>query len=72
MRYSFSTSWQVREAKRRLLDRFYSWIGGVDAAALAKLLDEDPTLMAKRQEAWKRLQLLRKARDEIEQVGWSH
>lgn len=62
----------MREAKRRLLDKFYSWIGGEDAERLAKLLDEDPALMAKRKEAWKRLELLRKAREEIEQVGWSH
>ncbi|CAI5514687.1 unnamed protein product [Closterium sp. Naga37s-1] len=62
---------QVREAKRRLLDRFYAMVGREDGKALAKLLDEDPDVMARRQAAWKRLELLRKARNEIDSVGWA-
>ncbi|GJP35776.1 hypothetical protein CLOM_g20303 [Closterium sp. NIES-68] len=62
---------QVREAKRRLLDRFYAMVGKEDGKALGKLLDEDPDVMARRQAAWKRLELLRKARNEIDSVGWA-
>ena len=62
---------QVREAKRRLLDNFYTLIGREDGKALAKLLDENPEVMSRRQSAWKRLELLRKARDEIDAVGFA-
>lgn len=37
---------------------------------LAELLDEDPSLMSKRQEIAKRLELYKAARDEIDAVAW--
>lgn len=37
---------------------------------LAELLDEDPTLMSKRQDIAKRLELYKVSRDEIESVSW--
>jgi len=42
-------------------------LGGEGKKAPAKLLDEDPTLMVRRQEAWKSLELVCKAREQIEQ-----
>eukprot|EP00475_Leptophrys_vorax_P044185 TRINITY_DN8751_c0_g3_i2.p1 TRINITY_DN8751_c0_g3~~TRINITY_DN8751_c0_g3_i2.p1 ORF type:complete len:393 (-),score=39.26 TRINITY_DN8751_c0_g3_i2:146-1231(-) len=62
---------QVREAKRRLLDKFYGLVGKEDSKNLSKLLDEDPDVMARRKAAWKRLELLKKARNEIDSVGWA-
>lgn len=38
---------------------------------LAKLLDEDPTLMDRRQQCSKRLELYKAAREEIDSVSWS-
>lgn len=38
---------------------------------LLDLLDEDPTLMERRQQCAKRLELYKKARDEIDSVAWA-
>ncbi|CAM0956132.1 unnamed protein product [Alopecurus aequalis] len=62
---------QVREAKRSLLNYFYTQVGSKDATQLALLLDEDPTLMERRQQCFKRLELYKSARDEIDAVSWS-
>ncbi|KAL6906361.1 hypothetical protein ACP4OV_003962 [Aristida adscensionis] len=61
---------QVREAKRSLLNFFYTQVGRKDANQLALLLDEDPTLMERRQQCFKRLELYKSARDEIDSVSW--
>eukprot|EP00897_Mesotaenium_endlicherianum_P008362 jgi/Mesen1/7554/ME000392S06817 len=62
---------QVREAKKALLDTFFAQVGREDGRKLAKLLDEDPTIMARRESVAKRLDLLRTARDEIDSVAWA-
>ncbi|XP_008799346.2 dynamin-related protein 1E-like [Phoenix dactylifera] len=62
---------QVREAKRSLLDHFYTQVGKKEGKDLAKLLDEDPALMERRQQCAKRLELYRAARDEIDSVSWT-
>ncbi|CAH9128750.1 unnamed protein product [Cuscuta epithymum] len=61
---------QVREAKRALLNRFYSEVGRREKEQLGKMLDEDPSLMAKREAIAKRLELYKSARDEIDSVAW--
>lgn len=61
---------QVREAKRSLLNLFYAQIGRKEKEQLGKMLDEDPSLMAKRETIAKRLQLYKAARDEIDSVAW--
>ncbi|XP_024030675.1 LOW QUALITY PROTEIN: dynamin-related protein 1E [Morus notabilis] len=62
---------QVREAKRSLLDHFYTQLGKIEGKQLAQLLDEDPVLMEKRLQYAKRLELYKSARDEIDSVSWS-
>lgn len=62
---------QVREAKRSLLDHFYTQLGRKEGRQLAQLLDENPELMERRQQCAKRLQLCKAARDEIDSVSWS-
>lgn len=90
---------QVREAKRSLLNDFYTQVGGKDvsnllcvlacsfllipnfpvhkfcfflqAKQLAVLLDEDPALMERRLQCFKRLELYKSARDEIDAVSWT-
>ncbi|KAL3651168.1 Phragmoplastin drp1e [Castilleja foliolosa] len=62
---------QVKEAKQNLLNYFYTQIGQKEGKQLGELLDEDPTLMEKRQEYAKRLQLFKKARDEVDSVSWA-
>lgn len=62
---------QVREAKRSLLDNFYVQIGKKEASQFGRLLDEDPAMMERRQQCWKRLELYKSARDEIDSVAWS-
>ncbi|CAH9113961.1 unnamed protein product [Cuscuta europaea] len=62
---------QVKEAKQYLLNRFYIQIGKKEGKALGELLDEDPALMEKRQQCAKRLELYKKARDEIDSVSWA-
>ncbi|CAN4114024.1 unnamed protein product [Withania somnifera] len=61
---------QVREAKRSLLNQFYSQIGRREKEQLGKMLDEDPSLMGKRETIAKRLELYKSARDEIDAVSW--
>ncbi|KQJ97871.1 dynamin-related protein 1E [Brachypodium distachyon] len=62
---------QVREAKRSLLNYFYTQVGSKDAKQLALLLDEDPNLMDRRQQCFKRLELYKSARSEIDAVSWA-
>ncbi|KAI7748420.1 hypothetical protein M8C21_007577 [Ambrosia artemisiifolia] len=61
---------QVKEAKQNLLNYFYTQIGKKEGKQLAELLDEDPSLMSKRQEIAKRLDLYKVSKDEIEAVAW--
>ncbi|KAJ0970761.1 hypothetical protein J5N97_018720 [Dioscorea zingiberensis] len=62
---------QVREAKRSLLNYFYSQIGKKEGKQLAQLLDEDPAQMERRLQCAKRLELYKSARDEIDSVAWT-
>ncbi|XP_043716473.1 phragmoplastin DRP1E-like [Telopea speciosissima] len=62
---------QVREAKRCLLDHFYTQVGKKEGKQLSQLLDEDPALMDRRQQCAKRLELYKAARDEIDSVSWA-
>ncbi|XP_042487393.1 phragmoplastin DRP1C-like isoform X2 [Macadamia integrifolia] len=61
---------QVREAKRSLLNRFYAQLGRKEKEQLGAMLDEDPGLMEKREGLAKKLELYKKARDEIDSVAW--
>nr|GLL32316.1 dynamin-related protein 1C [Ipomoea trifida] len=61
---------QVREAKRSLLNKFYSDVGRREKEQLGKMLDEDPSLMARRESIAKKLELYKSARDEIDSVAW--
>ncbi|MCO5594364.1 hypothetical protein L7F22_048394 [Adiantum nelumboides] len=63
---------QVLEAKRSLLNYFYTQIGKREGKQLAVLLDEDPALMERRAACGKRLELYKQARDEIDSVAWAH
>uniref|UniRef100_A0A0E0B6Y9 Dynamin-type G domain-containing protein n=1 Tax=Oryza glumipatula TaxID=40148 RepID=A0A0E0B6Y9_9ORYZ len=62
---------QVREAKRSLLNHFYVHIGKKEASQFGHLLDEDPAMLERRQRCWKRLELYKSARDEIDSVAWT-
>eukprot|EP00252_Welwitschia_mirabilis_P022576 TRINITY_DN6142_c0_g1_i1.p1 TRINITY_DN6142_c0_g1~~TRINITY_DN6142_c0_g1_i1.p1 ORF type:complete len:616 (-),score=86.79 TRINITY_DN6142_c0_g1_i1:289-2136(-) len=62
---------QVREAKRSLLNHFYSQLGKKEGKQLLGLLDEDPQLMERREACAKRLELYKNARDEIDSVAWA-
>lgn len=62
---------QVLEAKRSLLNHFYTQIGKKEGKQLAVLLDEDPALMERRSACAKRLELYKQARDEIDSVAWA-
>ncbi|KAJ8464602.1 hypothetical protein OPV22_027154 [Ensete ventricosum] len=57
---------QVREAKRSLLNHFYTQVGKKEGKQLSQLLDEDPALMERRLQCAKRLELYKNARDEID------
>ncbi|KAA8532485.1 hypothetical protein F0562_032515 [Nyssa sinensis] len=61
---------QVLSAKRALLNHFYAQVGRREKEQLGKMLDEDPSLMEKRETIAKRLQLYKSARDEIDSVAW--
>ncbi|KAJ1697277.1 hypothetical protein LUZ63_005789 [Rhynchospora breviuscula] len=61
---------QVREAKRALLNRFYAHVGSKEKQQLSAMLDEDPSLMEKRDQIVKRLELYKSARNEIDSVAW--
>ncbi|GER46350.1 dynamin-like protein [Striga asiatica] len=62
---------QVREAKRSLLDHFFTELGKKEGRQLGKLLDEDPAIMQRRLSLAKRLELYRSAQAEIDTVAWS-
>lgn len=62
---------QVREAKRSLLDHFFTELGKLEPKQLASLLNEDPAVMARRTALAKRLELYRSAQAEIVAVAWS-
>ncbi|CAM8935615.1 unnamed protein product [Rhodiola kirilowii] len=62
---------QVREAKRSLLDYFFTELGAKEGKQLSSLLDEDPAVMQRRTNLAKRLELYRSAQAEIEAVAWS-
>ncbi|XP_077235216.1 phragmoplastin DRP1E-like [Tasmannia lanceolata] len=61
---------QVREAKLSLLNNFYTQVGKRESKQLAQLLDEDPSLMDRRLQCAKRLELYKAARDEVDSVAW--
>ncbi|XP_027181500.1 dynamin-related protein 1E-like isoform X1 [Coffea eugenioides] len=62
---------QVQEAKRTLLDHFYTQVGKKEGRQLAQLLDEDPVLMERRQQCSRKLELYTAARNEIDSVLWT-
>ncbi|CAM0953995.1 unnamed protein product [Alopecurus aequalis] len=62
---------QVREAKRSLLDHFFTELGAREIRQLSKLLDEDPAVMERRTNLAKRLELYRSAQADIDAVAWS-
>ncbi|KAJ1391287.1 P-loop containing nucleoside triphosphate hydrolase [Sesbania bispinosa] len=62
---------QVREAKRSLLDHFFTDIGKIEPKRLSSLLNEDPAVMERRSGLSKRLELYRSAQAEIDAVAWS-
>ncbi|XP_057778634.1 dynamin-related protein 5A [Salvia miltiorrhiza] len=62
---------QVREAKRSLLDHFFTDLGKKEGKQLGTLLDEDPAIMQRRISLAKRLELYRAAQAEIDSVAWS-
>ncbi|KAG0484733.1 hypothetical protein HPP92_008626 [Vanilla planifolia] len=62
---------QVREAKRSLLDHFFTELGKKEAKALSALLNEDPAVMERRAALAKRLELYRNAQSEIDSVAWA-
>lgn len=62
---------QVREAKRTLLDNFYTELGKKEAKQLGRMLDEDPAVMERRAAIANRLELYRNARNEIDSVAWA-
>ncbi|XAR53958.1 hypothetical protein NMG60_11028911 [Bertholletia excelsa] len=62
---------QVREAKRSLLDHFFTELGKKEAKQLGSLLDEDPAIMQQRVNLAKRLELYRAAQTEIDAVAWA-
>ncbi|KAJ9556079.1 hypothetical protein OSB04_010693 [Centaurea solstitialis] len=62
---------QVREAKRSLLDNFFTELGAKEGKQLAKLLDEDPAIMQRRMDLAKRLELYRSAQAEVDAVAWA-
>ncbi|GMI71671.1 RADIAL SWELLING 9, DYNAMIN-RELATED PROTEIN 1A, dynamin-like protein [Hibiscus trionum] len=62
---------QVREAKRSLLDFYYTELGKLEQKRLSNLLNEDPAVMERRSALAKRLELYRSAQAEIDMVAWS-
>ncbi|KAG4192120.1 hypothetical protein ERO13_A07G137700v2 [Gossypium hirsutum] len=62
---------QVREAKRSLLDFFFTELGKKESKQLSKMLDEDPAVQQRRANLAKRLELYRSAQHEIDAVAWS-
>ncbi|KAB2021264.1 hypothetical protein ERO13_D07G118732v2 [Gossypium hirsutum] len=62
---------QVHEAKRSLLDFFYTELGKLEQKRLSALLNEDPAIMERQSALAKRLELYRSAQAEIDTVAWS-
>ncbi|XP_042453158.1 dynamin-related protein 5A-like [Zingiber officinale] len=62
---------QVREAKRSLLDQFFTELGKKESKQLGSLLDEDPAIMERRAALAKRVELYRSAQAEIDAVAWT-
>ncbi|XP_072992587.1 dynamin-related protein 5A [Typha latifolia] len=62
---------QVREAKRSLLDHFFTELGSKEMKQLSSMLDEDPAVMERRSSLSKRLELYRSAQAEIDAVAWA-
>ncbi|KAG6533500.1 hypothetical protein ZIOFF_007372 [Zingiber officinale] len=75
---------QVREAKRSLLDQFFTELGKkengilrlvgtcvMQSKQLGSLLDEDPAIMERRAALAKRVELYRSAQAEIDAVAWT-
>ncbi|NP_001311837.1 dynamin-related protein 5A [Nicotiana tabacum] len=62
---------QVREAKRSLLDHFFTDLGKKEGKQLGTLLDEDPAIMQRCISLAKRLELYRAAQAEIDSVAWA-
>lgn len=62
---------QVREAKRTLLDHFFTELGKMDQKQLSSMLNEDPAVMERRTALAKRLELYRSAQAEIDAVAWA-
>ncbi|CAF1872832.1 hypothetical protein HID58_063518 [Brassica napus] len=61
---------QVRQAKLALLNYFYTQMSQRQGKHLGQLLDENPALMERRLQCAKRLELYKKARDEIDAAVW--
>ncbi|KAJ8444708.1 hypothetical protein Cgig2_030382 [Carnegiea gigantea] len=61
---------QVRESKRSLLDHFFTELGGKEARALGRMLDEDPAVIQRRTSLQRRLELYRTAQAEIDAITW--
>ncbi|KAI3498209.1 hypothetical protein L1887_33978 [Cichorium endivia] len=62
---------QVREAKRSLLDHFFTELGAKEVRELCRMLDEDPVIAQRRKNMAKRLELYRAAQCEIDAVVWA-
>uniref|UniRef100_A0A2P2K3Y6 Uncharacterized protein MANES_02G009200 n=3 Tax=Rhizophora mucronata TaxID=61149 RepID=A0A2P2K3Y6_RHIMU len=62
---------QVREAKRSLLDHFFTELGKMEQKYLSSLLNEDPAIVERRSALAKRLELYRTAQADIDAVAWS-
>eukprot|EP01018_Ginkgo_biloba_P023436 Gb_17328 [translate_table: standard] len=62
---------QVREAKRSLLDHFFTELGKKEGKQLSTMLDEDPAVMERRGALAKRLELYKSAQAEIDSVAWA-
>ncbi|CAH2057990.1 unnamed protein product [Thlaspi arvense] len=61
---------QVRQAKLALLNYFYAQMSQSQGKHLGHLLDENPVMLDRRLQCAKRLELYKKARDEIDAAVW--
>ncbi|KFK37264.1 hypothetical protein AALP_AA4G234900 [Arabis alpina] len=61
---------QVKQAKLALLNYFYTQISHSQGKQMGQLLDENPALMERRLQCAKRLEVYKKARDEIDAAVW--
>ncbi|KAK1576014.1 hypothetical protein Q3G72_010154 [Acer saccharum] len=74
LRNSISKSivyFQVREAKKGLLDHFFIELGAMEPKRLSSLLNEDPAVMERCTALAKRLELYKAAQAEIDAIAWS-